>query len=101
MTKLSVFFQKDSIIFGIIIALILPVITAAILYPVFVQFVNLGWTAFQLPISKYLILGCAPALFVARYYLKNLQYENTGKGVLFTTLLILGVQIVINHFAIF
>ncbi len=101
MAKLPVFFQKNSILFGIIIALILPVITALVFYPLFIFFVSIGWTAFQLPISKYLILGCAPALFVARYYLKNMQYEDTGKGVLFTTLIILGTQVAFNHFAIY
>lgn len=101
MTKLPIFFQKNSIILGVIIALVLPFITAAILYPIFMLFVNIGWTAFQLPFSKYLILGCAPALFVARYYLKNTEYESTGKGVLFTTLIILGLHIFLNHFAIY
>lgn len=101
MSKLPVFFQKDSLLFGIIIALLLPLITAAILYPVFLLFLNFGWTAFQLPLSKYLILGCAPALFVARYYLKNMQYEFTGKGVLFTTLIILGAHVFLNQFSIY
>jgi len=101
MAQLLAFFQKNSVLFGVIIAVLLPVITALVLYPLFLFFVSIGWIAFQLPISKYLILGCAPALFVARYYLKNMQYEKTGKGVLFTTLIILGLHIFLNHFAIY
>lgn len=101
MNPLSVFFQKDSIIFGIILAVLLPLVTALILYPVFLLFINLGWTAFNLPLSKYLILGCAPSLFIARYYLKKMQYEKTGKGLLFTTLILLFVQILLNRYGIF
>ncbi|NWJ49878.1 MAG: hypothetical protein HXX14_03345 [Bacteroidetes bacterium] len=101
MNKLPAFFQKNSIVLGVTIALLLPFITAAILYPIFMLFVKMGWNAFQLPFSKYLILGCAPALFVARYYLKNIQYEKTGKGALFTTLILLGLHIFLNHFAIY
>lgn len=101
MTKLLVFFQRNSLIFGVVIALILPVITALILYPIFTLFVNNDLTVFQLPISKYLILGCVPALFIARYYLKREEYENSGKGALFTTLILIGVNVVCNHFSIF
>jgi len=72
-------FKKDSLLLGVVLGLIVPVVfwwLQAILF----EYVNLN-----IEDSSMKLFALMFNLPVFRYYMINLKYDKTGKGVLFVT----------------
>lgn len=77
--------KRDSIIFGLLIGVLTPVIVYAILYfglELVEQIFSLGWLN-ERPAIK--LISITVNLFLIRYYFVKLKFEQTGRGVLITT----------------
>ena len=80
--------NNDKISLGLILGLIIPVpislVFAAILRLVQVNFLILGETR----LVNMLLLGVALNIILMRYYILNLKFTNTAKGLIISTLAI-------------
>ncbi|MEA3477541.1 MAG: hypothetical protein U9R60_05135 [Bacteroidota bacterium] len=78
-------FKRDSIIFGLLLGIVIPILAYAILY--------LGLALVELLLSRDLLnerpalklISIAFNLLVLRYYFVTLKFEKTGKGILIIT----------------
>ena len=79
-------FRTNSYLPGIIQALLLPVLSTALLLPLFRLLIHL--TGFQfIEDSGILLLSSIPNLLLMRYYLVKAQLEKTGRGMIVVTAL--------------
>lgn len=78
-------FKKDNYILGSIIGLLLPMLSALIIYVV-LRF--LGYADFTEYIKVYL-LSIVINIFLIRYYMINLNFEKTARAILFVTFIYL------------
>ena len=77
--------KKDSVIFGIVVGLLVPVAFYFILYfglELVEEFFYRDWLN-ERPALK--LISIVINLFLIRYYLVRLKFEKTGKAVLFVT----------------
>jgi hypothetical protein len=72
--------QKNSYIFGILLALIIPIVFAAILFPLNVKFLESKY----LSPEKILLLGVAINLILMRFYFVKQKLDLTAKALLGT-----------------
>lgn len=90
------FLKKDNFWMGLLIGLLIPAATYALLH-----FLNL---AFKSPAagrpmfreSTLQIIGLVPSAILLRYYLVKLKADKTGKGILFITF-VLAIAFFINY----
>ena len=101
MKKLPAFFYTNSYMFGVLLAILFPLFTAILIYPLLNWLKTLGWIDVDMPISKYLLLSCIPNFIIFRQYFKVLQMEKTGKAMFFITLLEVAVLIILSTRSIF
>ena len=78
-------FKKDSIIFGLITGLLTAAISTALIYLV----LKLTNSIDLLAQGKIFMFGLVINLLLIRYYIKNLKFMETGKGLVTITLLCL------------
>tara|TARA_B100001250_G_scaffold413038_1_gene445899 strand:+ start:299 stop:565 length:267 start_codon:yes stop_codon:yes gene_type:complete len=72
-------FKKDAVLLGVLLGLVTPVIFWC-LQKLILELV--GWTIEDSSMKLFALMFNLP---VFRYYMINLKYEKTGKGVLFLT----------------
>jgi len=72
--------KKDSVPLGIIIGLLIPAILFSILF-----FVNTNYFPKKIPESSIFIISLCANLFPFRYYMVNLKFDYTGRGILVVT----------------
>ena len=101
MKKLQELFYRDSFIFGTLLAIVIPLLSTIIIFPIVNLMKSLGWVDVHLPISKYLLLCCIPNFIVFRQYLKLLKMEKTGKAILITSLVEVIVLLILSSRSIF
>ncbi len=77
-------FKKDDYIFGAIIGVVFPVISAFIIY-ITLQLLNSDVEQY----IKVFLLSIVINILLIRYYLQTLKYEKTGKAILFVTFILL------------
>ena len=75
-------FKKDSIIFGLITGLLTAAISTALIYLV----LKLTNSIDLLAQGKIFMFGMVINLLLIRYYIKNLKFMETGKGLVTITL---------------
>lgn len=99
-------FRKDSYTMGVILGLIIPVIVFGILYGILLLLIHFKPDMlFNSPnlmktlIPKFILISIIPSIFILRYYLLNLKYDKTGRGILISTF-ILGIVFVVAQFAL-
>jgi len=101
MRKLPPFFYTDSFAFGILLAFLIPLFTAIPVFPLLNWLKSMGWIDVDMPISKYLLLGCIPNFYIFRQYYKILKMERTGKALFLVSLVEVAVLIILSNRSIF
>ena len=101
MKKIQELFYRDSYIFGVLLAIVIPLLSTVIIFPIVNLLKSLGWVDIHLPISKYLLLCCIPNFIIFRQYLKLLKMEKTGKAILVTSVVEVIVLLILSNRAIF
>ena len=80
--------RRDNLPFGILIGLLVP----ALLFGIFIGILaiieaHLGKVDI-VTIDKILLISVVPNIFTLRYYLLNLKYDLTGRGIMISTFVI-------------
>jgi hypothetical protein len=101
MKKLQELLYRDSYIFGILLAIVVPLLSIIIIFPLVNMMKSLGWIELHFPISKYFLLCCIPNFIVFRQYLKVLKMEKTGKGMLILTMAEVILLLILSNRSIF
>lgn len=76
--------KKDSLALGIAIGIVFPALLFVVLYLPSRAFAPEG-KDFLVQLPRILMLSIFPNLFTIRYYLKKLQFDKTGRGILLVT----------------
>ena len=87
--------NRDSLLLGIIIGIVLPLISVGILYPISTFFAPAG-KDYLIAMSNIILLSVLPNLFVLRYYLLKLKLDKTGRGILLVSFIL-----AIGYFAVY
>ncbi|MBP7497651.1 MAG: hypothetical protein KA792_08325 [Bacteroidales bacterium] len=81
------YLKKDSFIFGLILGIVCPVVAFFIIY--FITYLLEIYLGSPIITVKYLykvsLLSLCLNLIFLRYYLKNMQFEKTGRGIMLIT----------------
>ena len=101
MKRLQELLYRDSYLFGILLAIVVPLLSTIIIFPMVNMMKSLGWIEVHFPISKYLLLCCFPNFIIFRHYLKAWKMEKTGKGVLLFTMAEVIVLLILSNRSIF
>lgn len=76
--------RRDSIWLGLIIGILFPALLFGILFAVSKIFAPEG-IEYLIKLPTIILVSVFPNLFTLRYYLKNLKYDRTGRGILLVT----------------
>ena len=101
MKKLPEFLFRDNYFFGILLAIVVPLLSTIIIFPLVNLMKSIGWVEVHFPISKYLLLCCMPNFIVFRQYLKVLKMEKTGKAILIFSIVEVAVLLILSNRSIF
>lgn len=101
MKKLQEFLYRDNYFLGIILAIVVPLLSTIIIFPLVNLMKSIGWVEIHFPISKYLLLCCIPNFIVFRQYLKALKMEKTGKAILIISIVEVVVLLILGSRSIF
>jgi hypothetical protein len=101
MKKIQEFLYRDNYLLGILLAILVPLLSIIIVFPVVNLMKSYGWIDVHFPISKYLLLCCIPNFIVFRQYLKGLKMEKTGKAMFIFTLVEVVVLLILSNRSIF
>ena len=85
-------FKKDSAILGLFIGVLIPIIFYSLQKEIIPLVLGRSFSTASMQLFA-LVLN----LPFFRYYLMNLKYEKTGKGIFFATFIYGLIWIVINH----
>ena len=88
-------FYKDSLLLGIVLGIALPLILFGILYTISTLFAPSG-KDYLIKLPKLILLSIIPNLLTLRFYLKDLKFDRTGRGILLVTFVL-----AIGYFAMF
>jgi hypothetical protein len=86
---------KDSLLLGIVIGIVLPFVLFGVLYAISTLLSPEG-KDYLIKLPKIILLSLIPNLLTLRYYLKKLEFDRTGRGILLVTFVL-----AIGYFAIF
>ena len=89
-------FKKDSMILGVIMGLVLPVIFYAILFSLFFIIREIFSLGSFITNNKIMLIAIFINLFSLRYYFVTLKFDQSGKGILLVTFIY-----IVAYFAIF
>ena len=78
---------KDSLVLGIVLGIVLPLITFGVLYAISTFFAPIGKN-FLIKLSTVILLSVIPNLLTLRHYLLKLKLDKTGRGVLLVTFIL-------------
>src|ERR1035437_11089575 len=101
MNKLREYLNRNSYLLGVALAIIVPLLSTIIIFPMVNLMKSIGWVDVHFPISKYLLLCCFPNFIIFRHYLKAWKMEKTGKGVLIFTMAEVIVLLILSNRSIF
>jgi len=87
--------KKNSYILGIAMGIIIPVILFAVIYGINYLTGIIFHLAAMLSIHKMMFVSIALNILPMRYYLMNREIENTGKGILLITLILIIIVTVV------
>jgi len=76
--------KKDSMILGIVIGFLCPIMLFGILYLISHGFAPEG-KEFLIQLPNLQLISISPNLFTLRYYLVKLKLDKTGRGILLIT----------------
>ncbi len=90
--------KKDNWILGIALGILLPLVVYGIIF-----FAMHKWGRIDSTLSLYFIkestmqlAGIFANMFIFRYYMVNLKYDKTGRGILMSTFLYAGVFVFLH-----
>ena len=89
-------FKKDSMILGVIMGLVLPVIFYAILFSLFFIIREIFSLGNFITNNKIMLIAIFINLFPLHYYFVTLKFDQSGKGILLVTFIY-----IVAYFAIF
>lgn len=99
-------FRKDSYALGVIMGIVIPAILFGVLFGVLEILIHAkpdmllnNPNLMKTLIPKFILISLIPSLFILRYYLLNLKYDKTGRGIVISTF-VLGLVFVIVQFAL-
>lgn len=98
MNSMKELFQKlktDSWTLGIILGIVVPLITFGILWLIMMQLGPISAGRYWLKESTIMLLAIFTNLFTFRYYMVNLRYDRTGRGILLVTFVMAAVFFVL------
>jgi len=101
MKRLQELLYRDGYIFGILLAIVVPLLSTIIIFPLVNLMKSVGWIEVHFPISKYLLLCIFPNFMIFRQYLKVWKMEKTGKGILIFTMAEVIVLLILSNRSIF
>ncbi|MDP4290061.1 MAG: hypothetical protein Q8908_03185 [Bacteroidota bacterium] len=101
MRKLPAFFYNDSYKHGILLAFVIPLLSAIPIFPLLNGVKAMGWIDPQMSYSKYLLLCCIPNFIAFRQYVKVLQMEKTSKAIFIVSLVEVALLIILSNRSIF
>jgi hypothetical protein len=81
--------KKNSYLFGIFLGIIVPAIIFGILYGLNMLTGVFSHSIAYLPINKMMFVSIALNILPMRYYIVKKDLENTGKGILIITLVLI------------
>jgi hypothetical protein len=81
-------FNRDQLLFGILLGIVLPVILYLALYAMDIEVYKLFDSHIVAKPEYLFLLSVVINLFPMRYYFVNLKYDKTGRGVLLVTLIL-------------
>ena len=79
--------RKDSMILGLVMGILLPVVCFGILFAVSSFFAPDG-KKYLIKLSSLILVSVFANLFTMRYYLVNLKFDKTGRGILLVTFIL-------------
>lgn len=80
--------KTDNLTVGIILGLLVPV-PAALIFALMLRLIQLSFHVLEtVHMPDMLLLGVGINLVIMRYYIKNLRFENTTKGIILVTFII-------------
>jgi hypothetical protein len=82
------FFEKNHFGFGMALGAVLPLITFMLLFLADEHLMHRGPGAVVVPPNIMAFLSIALNLLPFRYYMIQLRYERTGRGILFSTFML-------------
>ena len=87
--KIPGWLKNDKISLGVLIGLVIP-LPVALFFAVVLRLVQINFHILaRTRMTDMLLLGLAVNLIVMRYYFLKLKFENTGKGIMIVTLIII------------
>jgi hypothetical protein len=101
MNKLREYLNRNSYLLGIALAIIVPLLSTIIIFPMVNLMKSIGWVDVHFPISKYLLLCCIPNFIYFRMYIKKPELEKTGKAILIVSIIELIGLLILSNRAIF
>ena len=102
MKKIIEKLRRDSWGMGIFLGTVVPAITFAVFFGIFALVLSAAPKTsaadiFSIDvICKIVLLSMVPSVWVLRYYLKELKYDYTGRGILLATFIIAIVFTALN-----
>ncbi len=78
-------FNRNSIWFGALIGILMPMIVYAALYGSFMLYENLSGAAVNFDLELLQLISPVVNLPFIRYYFVNKKYDDTGRGLLLVT----------------
>ncbi|MCQ2283394.1 MAG: hypothetical protein MJZ57_00675 [Bacteroidales bacterium] len=98
--------RKDSYAMGVILGIVVPAVIFGILFGILKLLIHFNPemmlnnpNLMKTLIPKFILVSLIPSLFILRYYLLNLKYDKTGRGIVISTF-VLGLVFVIVQFAL-
>ena len=76
--------HKDSILLGIVLGIVLPLVSFGILYAVSTLLAPMD-KDYLIKLSTMVLVSVFSNLFTLRYYLLKLKFDKTGRGILLVT----------------
>ena len=89
-------FNRNSMWFGILIGILMPLVVYALLYGVLYLYLHFTGTESFFDESKLQLIAPVINLFIIRYYFVNKKYDDTGRGLLLVTFVYVIAYFVIN-----
>lgn len=81
--------KKDKLSLGVLIGLVIP-LPVAVLFAVILRLVQINFHILDnTRITDMLLLGVAVNLLIMRYYIIKLKFENTAKGLIIVSFIII------------
>jgi hypothetical protein len=90
--------KKDNWALGIIMGLLVPLIVYGIIFTIVSRYGTVDEVRgiYMMKQSTMQLIGIFSNLFTFRYYMVNLQYDKTGRGILLATFIYAGVFFYLN-----